>query len=211
MKKYLVIIILAVFTFTATAQDNKSKTILDKVSAKNKAYKTLYADFTFNMDNKAEDIHEISEGKIALKGNKYKLSLMGVNTYFDGKTQYAHLLDAEEVNITTPDNEDKEALNPATIFTIYQTGFQSKFVQQKEDIAIIDLFPTTNKEEKSFSKIRLWINTKTNQIQQLKSMGKDGNNITIKVNKIVPNIDLPDSDFIFDTKANPDVEINDLR
>ncbi len=211
MKKYLLLVVFAMFAFTVTAQKNKSQQILDKVSAKNREYKTLSADFTFSMDNKAEDIHEVSKGKIALKGDKYKLSLMGVDTYFDGKTQYAHLLDAEEVNITTPDTEEEEALNPSKIFTIYKTGFQSKFIQQKDNIAIIDLFPTTNKEEKSFSRIRLYINTQVNQIQQLESIGKDGNNITIKVDKIIPNLELPDSNFVFDAKANPDVEINDLR
>ncbi len=211
MKRYLAFIILVMFAMTTIAQTTKSKQLLDKVSAKNKEYKTLSAEFTFSMDNKEEDIHEISKGNIVLKGKKYKLSLMGVNTYFDGKTQYAHLIDAEEVNVTTPDETEKGSLNPSNIFSIYQTGFQSKWVEEKNHIAIIDLFPTKDRDEKSFSRIRLWVDTKSNQITQLKSVGKDGNDVTIKIEKIVPDIELPDSTFVFDAKANPDVEVIDLR
>lgn len=195
------------------AQDNKAKTILDKVSAKNKEYKSIAADFSYSLDNKEEDIHEVSEGKIILKNNKYKLSLMGTDIYFDGNLVYTHLIDAEEVSIKEPDEDEQETLNPAKIFSIYENGFTYKYVTQKtiqsKTYHIIDLFPTDS--EKSFSSIRLQINSQSNQIEKLISFGKDGNNVSIKLNKITPNIELKESDFVFNSKANPDVEIVDMR
>ncbi|RUT79231.1 LolA family protein [Ancylomarina longa] len=213
MKNIFCFLFIGMLSLNLVAQNNKAKSILDKVSAKNKEYKTIMADFTFSMDNKEEDIHEVSEGKIILKGDKYRLKLMGVDTYFDGTTIYSYLIDADEVSIKEPDEDDDEALNPAKIFSIYENGFTYKYVGEentaKGNYHLIDLFPDNT--DRGFSSIRLKINAKTNQIESLKSIGKDGNNISIVLKKLIPNLSYSDSDFIFDTKANPDVEINDMR
>jgi len=215
MKQFYSLIILSLLAFSSlfAQTDTKAKEILDKVSAKNKAYKTMTADFVFNMDNAEEDIHETSEGKIILKDNKYKLSIMGVDKYFDGTTLYTHIIDAEEVSITEPDEEDEEGLNPAKIFTIYETGFKYKYQAEKTINGrinhIIDLFPIDR--EQSFSRLRLSIDKTKLQINELKSIGKDGNNITVTVKKLIPDLIIDDTKFSFDSKANPDVELNDMR
>ncbi|MGQ1909866.1 LolA family protein [Marinifilum sp. RC60d5] len=213
MKNIFCLILIGITSLSISAQDNKAKSILDKVSAKNKEYKSIKANFTFSMDNEEEDIHEISEGNIILKGNKYRLKLMGVDTYFDGTTMYSHIIDAEEVNITEPEEDEDEALNPAKIFSIYETGFTYKYVNEEktntETVHVIDLFPIDT--DRGFSYIRLKINSKTNQISSLKSVGVDGNDVSIVLKNLTPNIQFSDSDFVFNTEENPDIEINDMR
>lgn len=215
MKNSILLIFLSILTLTGAAQEsNKAKDILDQLSAKNKSYNTIDAQFEFLMDNKEEDIHEKSAGILLLKGEKYKLSIMGVDTYFDGETIYSHIIDAEEVNIKEPDEEeDEEGLSPAKIFSIYEEGFKFKYVEEKiidgKAFHIIDLFPTDL--DKSFIKMTLYIDKKDMQINTLLSLGKDGNNISIKLSSFKANTEIDDSKFIFDTKANPDVEINDMR
>jgi len=213
MKKIFCFLLLGVLCFNLSAQDTKAKAILDKVSAKNKEFKSLKAEFTFSMDNAEEDIHEVSEGNIVLADNKYRLKLMGVDTYFDGTTIYSHIIDVDEVNITEPEEGDEEGLNPSKIFTIYESGFTYKYVKEEKkgniSFYVIDLFPEDT--EKEFTSIRLKINKDKNQIESLKSIGKDGNNVSITLKNFTPNLSYPDSYFIFDQKLNPDVEINDLR
>ena len=214
MKKIICLILLATFIGNLSAQqDNKAKEILDQVSQKNKSYHTIKALFTYSLDNAQEQIHETNKGQILLKGDKYSLQLMGVKTYFDGMIQYSFLEEAQEVTIRETDPEEEGSLNPATIFTLYETGFKYKYIKEQivkgKKIHSIDLFPTDL--DRSFSRIRLMIDQENMQILSLKSVGKDGNNITITVNKFTPNIPVKDSDFVFDTKANPDVEVNDLR
>lgn len=213
MKSILSFLLIGIVSLNLSAQDNKAKNILDKVSAKNKQYKSMMAEFSFELDNEEEDIHELSEGKITLKGNKYRLLLMGFDTYFDGTTQYQHNIDAEEVNIQTPDEDEDGALDPAKIFSIYEEGFTYKYISESTSdqgkFHIIELFPTN--DDMSFSSIKLFIDSKENQIKKLKSIGVDGNNITIKVLKLTPDVEVSEKEFIFDTKAHPDVEINDLR
>jgi len=214
MTKYISLLIISLISLNLAAQDNKAKTILDQVSAKNKEYTSMKADFTFNMDNETEDIHESSTGNIILQGNKYRLYLMDVYTYFDGTTIYQHLVDAEEVNIKEADEEDEEGgLNPTQIFTLYETGFKYSYIEEQTTDAgvfhVIDLFPLD--EERPFSRIRLHIDKTSLEIKSLVSIGKDGNNITIKLKNITPNQEFSDSDFIFDQAAHPDVEVVDMR
>lgn len=214
MTKYISLLFITLLSLNVSAQENKAKTILDKVSAINKEHSSVKAEFTFNMDNAEEDVHESSDGNIILKGNKYRLYLMDVYTYFDGKTMYQHLVDAEEVNIKEPDEEDEEAgLNPTQIFSLYETGFKFSYVEEQKTpvgtFHVIDLFPLD--EERPFSRIKLHIDAKTLEMKSLVSIGKDGNNITIKIKKFEPNIELKDSDFVFDQVANPDVEVIDMR
>jgi len=214
MTKYISLLFITLLSLNVSAQENKAKTILDKVSAINKEHSSVKAEFTFNMDNAEEDVHESSDGNIILKGNKYRLYLMDVYTYFDGKTIYQHLVDAEEVNIKEPDEEDEEdGLNPTQIFSLYENGFKFGYVEEQKTPAgtfhVIDLFPLD--EEKPFSRIRLHIDTKSLEMKSLVSIGKDGNNITIKIKKFEPNVEFKDSDFVFDQVANPDVEVVDMR
>lgn len=213
MKKAFIFLAMGIICFNLVAQENKAKAILDKVSSKNKEYKSIKADFTFSMDNEEENIHEVSEGNIILKGDKYRLKLMGVDTYFDGTTLYSHLIDANELNIKEPDEDDDQALNPAKIFSIYENGFTAKYVSEekttKGNFHVIDLYPENT--DKGFLYIRLRINQNDNQIESLKSVGKDGNNISIVLKKLTPNLEFSDLDFVFNTKTHPEVEINDMR
>ena len=214
MTKYISLLIISLLTLNLSAQENKAKTILDKVSAINKEYSSIKAEFSFSMDNAEEDIHESSDGNIILKGDKYRLFLMDVDTYFDGKTIYQHLIDAEEVNIKEPDEEDGESgISPTKIFNLYETGFKYSYVEEQTTphgtFHVIDLFPLDL--DRPFSRIRLHIDIKSLEMKSLVSIRKDGNNITVKIKTFKPNLEFKDSDFVFDQTANPDVEVVDMR
>ena len=56
------------------------------------------------------------------------------------------------------------------------------------------------------------MNTKTNQVEEVTSFGKDGNNVVISIKSLKkPDKELSDDFFRFDTAAHPDVEVVDLR
>ena len=219
MKFILSISLLAVIFFNSYAQDDyeqnvkKAKEILDKVSAKTKSYKTISADFTFSMENLQEDISETNEGTILIKGDKYKVSLMEVDTYYDGKAIYTYMKEAEEVNVTEPDPDDEETLNPATIFTIYETGFKYRYIGEKTEngktFYEIDLYPENR--DKPYSRIKLRILKDDLQLYSLRQVGKDGNNYTVVVKSMKTNIPLDDSMFVFDPAKHPDVDVIDMR
>lgn len=209
--RYISTIFLSLFSLLSMAQNNNEpKEILDKAAAKFKAYPAAEVMFTLEMENKAEDIHETHEGKAYMKGNLYKLDLMDVENYYDGKYIYTYMPEVQEVNIKNPNDDEEEFLNPTTLFDIHNKGFRQQLVNHTDGLAYIELFPTT--EGKNFSKIGIWVKTATSSIQKVTSFGKDGNNVTVTIKAIKQPATIPaDSFFKFDTTRHPEVEVVDLR
>ena len=200
---------------TATYQqvDAKAKTILDQVSAKTKAFKTINAEFGIVVENKQEKSKDSKKGTIWIKSNKYKIDLASSIIFNDGKTQWSYMKDANEVNVTTSDLNDDSSLNPAKMFTIYEKGYKIKFIAEKfEDTRAlyeIELYP--NDLKKDFTKITLKIDKTKMQIFSMKRFGKDGTDYLIEVVKIETDKEMPEVMFTFDKTKFPKVEINDMR
>jgi outer membrane lipoprotein-sorting protein len=193
--------------------DPKAKTILDQVSAKTKAYKTIEAEFGIVVESKQEKTKDSKKGKIWIKGSKYKVDLASSNIFNDGKTQWTYMKDANEVNITTPDPNDDSSLNLAKMFTIYEKGYKIRYIGEKFENARalyeIELYPIDLK--KDFTKITLKIDKTKMQIFSMKRLGKDGTDYLIEVVKMDTDKEMADVMFTFDKTKYPKVEVNDMR
>ncbi len=227
--RYLTTIIAIFFSFALlNAQtfenDLKAKEIIEKLSKKTKSYSTIIADFSFKMDNQQEDISEEFDGKVLVKGDKYHLSIMGTETYSDGITIWTHMTDAEELNITNRDPEDDSFLNnPRKIFSITEDDYKLKYFGEitRDDIVLekIELYPVKldqglqpgDEGASDLSKIIILVVKSDNSIKEVSYHGKDGNIYTVTLNSFVTNKPLEDSEFTFDFKKCPDVEVIDLR
>jgi outer membrane lipoprotein-sorting protein len=216
MKKilFLTVIIFAAL-FAQAQQDAKAKGILDQVSGKTRSFKSISADFSFSMVNKAMSINEKNDGSIKLKGQKYLVDLpgAGIKIYSDGKTNWNYMKQGNQVTISTLDEDSGELMDPTSLFTIYEKGFTSKFVAEKnvggKTVYQIELFP--DKKEYDVSKVTIDINKETMMIQSAQLVGNDANIYGIVVKKMETNKEFSDAEFAFDAKKFPDVEIIDLR
>jgi outer membrane lipoprotein-sorting protein len=212
---FLTSAVLLIAFFAQAQQDAKAKGILDEVSAKTRSFKTISADFSFSMENKAMSINEKNDGSIKLKGQKYFVDLpgAGIKVYSDGKTNWNYMKQGNQVTISTIDEGSSELMDPSSLFSIYEKGFTSKFIAEKtvggKVVYQIDLFP--DKKEYDVSKISIEINKATMMIQSAQLFGNDGNLYGITVKKMETNKEFTDSDFAFDAKKFPDVEVIDLR
>lgn len=211
MRHLTTLLLLIITGFSLQAQnDPKAKEILDRSATKFKSYKAVEVDFNLSMENKAEDIHEAHKGQAWMKGNLYKLNLMEVENYYDGKNIYTYMPEANEVNIKNPEEEEEEMLNPTNLFDIHNKGFVQKLVSNDNGVAYIELIPTDQK--RNFRKIGIWVNPATAMIQKVTSFGKDGNDVIITINSIKQPASVPADDFFkFDEKKHPGVEIIDMR
>lgn len=216
MKIIITLFSIGIFLLTQTnsfSQENKAKEILDKVSVKTKSFSCIQVDFKFTMENQKENISEKQNGELWIKGEKYKLDLMGTETYYDGTTVWTYLKDANEVNISEPDENSDEMLNPAKILNMYETGFKYYFKQEIFDanrpLYIIDLIPIDL--TKDFSRIRLTIDKSKDLIYEIKRFGKDGNIYTITIGQYTTTKIFTDSMFKFDATKFPGVEVIDMR
>jgi len=219
MKKILIISALIInSTFgIVTAQedknvkDPKAKVILDKLSAQNKSYKSIEAEFEYKLVNTADGIDETQSGKILFSGNKYKLNIAGQEIVSDGETMWTFIADADEVQISEVPEEaegDDSFLNPSSIFTLYEKGF--KYTYDKEEsvngktVDVIRLYPD-NPEEKSFHTIILKVIQENTQIHSMTIKSKDGNNFTYVLKTFKPNAPINATSFKFDESKAGDV------
>lgn len=214
-RTFLIITLLLLAIFTQAQQDSKAKGILDDVTAKTKTFKTISADFTFSMENKEMEIDEKNDGSIKLKDKKYVVDLpdAGIKVFSDGTTSWNYMKQGNQVTVSTIEDMGNELMDPSSLFSIYEKGFSSKFVAEKnvggKSVYQIDLFP--EEDVYDVSKITIEINKSTMMIQSATLYGTDGNLYGIVVKKMETNQDFSDADFIFDAKKFPDVEIIDLR
>jgi outer membrane lipoprotein-sorting protein len=214
-KVFLVIIILISYLSSFAQQDEKAKNILGQVSSKTRSFKTIEADFLFTMDNDEMDIHEANDGTIKLKGGKYAVVLpdAGVKIYSDGETLWNYMKDGNQVTISTVDEENSDLMDPSSLFSIYEKGFQSKFIEEKKEgnrtLYIIELYPDERFQD--ISKISLSINKATMMIDTATLYGTDDNLYGIKVKKMETNKSFPDSSFVFNADEYKDVEVIDFR
>jgi outer membrane lipoprotein-sorting protein len=214
--KNIIITSLIVFLNIASyaQQDPDAKVILDKLSSVTKSHKNIQADFNIVYQNDKDNINNNSNGQITMMGDKYKLNFMGTISFFDGKTQWSYLKDANEVNITEPEPDDEDIFNnPKKLFTIYENDFKYQLISNMKEngtnYSLVDLYPKNINED--YSRIRLQINTDKYYLESATIFGKDGSHYNIKITKYVTDLKLDDSFFVFDSKKFPDVEVVDMR
>ena len=214
MKKIIVVILSLGFLSVNAQYDKKAKEILDKVSAKNKAFSTEKVEFLYIQENVNDKTKNVKNGSLLLKGTKYKLDLMGNTILCDAKTIWSYIKETNEVNISNVADQEGSLLNPAKVFTMYEKGFKYKFIRERfEDnrsVYEIELYPE-KVNESQYSKVRLLVDKDKTQLYLIQYFAKDANRVTIEIQKITPNEAVADNVFNFDKTKYPKVEVVDMR
>lgn len=192
--------------------DPKAKSLLDKAVAVMENKKGMDIQFTIEVLNMRNNKTESFDGSALLKGEKFKLSLRGVDTYFDGQTQAVHMTKEKEVTISTPDKDDLKDLNPLLLMKSYKTDYKMRYIgadnYEGKLCEEVELYP--NDLNSDYSIIHLMFEKKSMLLQNITLRGKGGIHTHFKVNKISQK-ELSDTEFVFDAKKYPNVEVVDLR
>lgn len=212
--KYTLMLMVLLSSFMIQAQsDAEATTILNKVSAKYKAYTTLKTDFTIKIHFPDAKTDIIKKGTLHLKGPKFKMQIDDVISICDGKNIWNYLPKEKQVQVSLYDKSDGN-ISPEKIFSFWQKDYIYRVKENKvvdgKNIATIEMSPTTKKNGSIF-KIDLSINTGTNEIVSFLLYEKNGTRTTYSLSNTTPNIVLAETFFSFDPKQFPAVEVVDLR
>jgi outer membrane lipoprotein-sorting protein len=213
--------ILLFSSFRITAQSNpseaKAKKILDGLSSKNKAYKSIQAEFSILVENKANRTNEKQDGRILVKGKKYRIETSGQTVINDSKSIHTIIKEAAEIQLSDADEKEKSenAITPSNIFSIYEKGFKFEFVKEEKTkkgnvVQIVKLYPTEPKK-KNYHTLVLTIDKQKAEITSFRIMGKDGTETTYTIRKFLPNANISEDSFSFNQKNYPGYELIDLR
>ena len=160
MKKFAILMILAVMAVAASAQnvDGGANELMKKVSLQYQKYNTLQFHYTLKT-TKDDKTLGVSEGDFYLKGNKYKTNFAGVQYFCDGVSIWSYDKSANEVSIYEYDpDDDQNLMNPQRILKDWSAQFRAKFIrdefQNNVQYSIVDLTPKT---AQSYYRIRVYI------------------------------------------------------
>lgn len=197
---YLLVLAVCLSISVFAQKDKQAREVLDKTANTLKQAGGIKATFGGT-----------GNGTLLLKGEQFYLNSSGVQSWFDGKTQWSYLDSSEEVNISNPTPEELQTINPYALLSLYKNGYKYKYIgeksrngkqgyevlltpEKKGDIASITLFVSKN-----YQPIYIKV-TQTN-----KSINE------IIVNSYQTNQSFNDATFKFDKKKFPNAEVIDLR
>lgn len=213
MKKIAWILgLLTVLILPATAQkDKRAQAILDAMSKKYKALKAYQADFTYA--SAGGGAKESYKGTLAVKNERFRLTLGGQEVFNDGKTMSTYIKESNEVNVQDYDASAANELNPTQIYSIYKRGFDYQFLREQKQggrtLEVIELTP--NRQKSAIAKIQISVDKADQSVRNWLIINKDGKRTTYTITKFTPNPNVPDSYFVFDKARYPGVEVVDLR
>ena len=195
------------FQLISFGQDDKANDILKQLSEKTRSYETMDVDFDFNFVNLSQDINEAQKGNIKIHKNKFRLNLNQQLIISDDSTQWIFLKESNELQIMEYDSED-DMLSPNKLFTIYEKGYKSNYVETTESNHVIDLFPIESNE---FKNIQIQVDINKIQLKKIILFDKNGGSFSYVITRFETNNDLASELFKFNVEDYNDVEIIDLR
>jgi outer membrane lipoprotein carrier protein len=189
----------------AQGQDNvkKAKDILNKLSKNYKGYKSIKAGFTITSEN--VDKTKVSQaGTIWIKHKAFKIEMSDQDIVCDGSTIWTAQKEVLEVTIKDYKPTDNE-IQPAEIFSLWEKGFDyvwtEKVTEGGKSLDVIDLVPSTGKESKDYSKVKLKVDAASNTIVSCTIIKKSGVKISYTLTSQAKNPKLDKNFFEMDTEA----------
>ena len=117
-KTILTMALLLLVAVTAGAQT--AQQVLDKCVKAVSVDAGVSANFTMTSAQYGD-----AQGTIAIKGKKFHMTSNVSNMWFDGQTLWTYMAKNEEVNISTPTQQQLQSLNPYNFIGLYKQGYQS--------------------------------------------------------------------------------------
>lgn len=223
MKYIIAIMMITFFLVTGFSQkkdftkiqdvDPEAQKVLDKVSKKYEAYKTIEATFSLKIEIPEEPIDE-QIGKLKQEGEKYNVDLNDYSMICDGENFWVHNKRNEEVQLNDPPEEEEEMMAPQDFYNFYKKGkylyaLTNAIVEKGIPLLQIEFKPLESDSE--YSKIRMTIEKKTSAVKRIKVFSKDGSRFTLEIQKFKANKKFTKADFTFDKSKFPNAHLEDLR
>jgi outer membrane lipoprotein-sorting protein len=203
MKKLGILLLAALLSMgTAMARkDAKAREVLDKTASALKASGSVKAEFNGSI-----------KGTLKMRGTQFYLSANGVECWYDGKTQWSYLKNAEEVSISTPTLEEAQATNPYLLLSSYQTGYDYEYggtlIFRSRNVHKVVLTPD---QASTVRRITLYVGTYDYQPAYIKVEDTRGKSVEMYVTTYNKGQNYTITTFRFDPKKYPNAEIVDMR
>lgn len=196
------------------ANGQTSEKILNDLSAKAKKYTSVYAEYSSQLVDKANDVDIRQSGKVYVKGEKYNLELGDYTMISDGESVWTFEKAANDCYVDYLEDVADGALSPSRMFTIWEEGFKHELKGEVKEggktLHWINLYPL-NPGEKNYHTIQLYVDKDKIEVVKFIVKGREGNDIIYAIDMFTPNKEMADELFKFNARKFPGVNIIDNR
>ncbi len=177
--------------------------ILNDAANRYQSHKSITATFTITESGNSVN------GTIVVAGDRFNVKTPMMTIWYDGRTQWTYSPSAQEVNITEPNVEELQQINPFAIISAFRKNYKATMLSKTANRYCIKLTPISAGSD--ISQTTLTLNASTLFPTEIHLITDNNNAITISVKDVKIGKSLPISAFTFDAKNYPDAEIVDLR
>jgi outer membrane lipoprotein-sorting protein len=208
MRKLLAILLAFAQVAHAQSSHEAAKKWLEEASQTLKEQRTVDIGFTYTFSNERVNppVKRSEKGELQLKGDAYRLVLMGSEQICDGKMVYTILHEDEEVQKAPAqsDNPEEESFHPMQVLELYKKNFSYKLGGKEtvkgQEVQYIVLMPNASEQ---LQRVVVGIYTKSKQLYSYEQQGTDGTVTRFVVDTYSANTSLPAHYFQFDPKRFP--------
>ena len=193
-------ITIVMLLIAAASYGQTAKQVLDKAAAAVSNKSGVTASFTI----KGGQMND--KGTIAIKGKKFHATTSNAIIWFDGKTQWTYVKKNDEVNVSTPNESQLQALNPYNFIYMYKKGYSYTMTKKSGNY---EIHLTATDKKRSVQEMYITVNQKTYIPSQIRVKQSKGWNTIDVLN--LKNANLSDGTFRFNSKDFPQAEVIDLR
>lgn len=221
MKNILFLTLLSIISLSLQGQnainesDPEAKAALEKLRKKYDGYKSMEVDFRLEISIPEQPV-EIQNGSLARQGDMYHMNLASYTAISDGTAIWLILHNNKEVQVNDiPDpDEDDSILSPQAIMSLYENGdyvylLTNELPEKGKVVQQIEFKPLDIDSE--YSKLRMTIDKKANELIRVKAFAKDGSRYTFYMDKMTPNKSFEKNYFSFNKEDYPGYYVEDLR
>ena len=195
---------------TLGVQAQNAKEILDATAARMTASGGVRTQFKATQFQGTTPESETT-GTLLISGQQFQMETPEMITWFDGKTQWAMLKGAGEVNVSEPTEEERAAMNPSTLINIYKKGYSYKLKKSTlRGKPTYEIHLKAKNKKAAFTEIYVDVEQGTHNPLCLRAK-RDGNWMRLAILSFQPGQTLPATTFNFPKKDYPDIEVIDLR
>jgi outer membrane lipoprotein-sorting protein len=201
MMRRVILFLAVLFLMGGNAMAQTARQVLDKCAAVVSKPDGATANFSMTSAQYGN-----ASGTISIKGQKFYMHSSATTMWFDGTTLWTYMSQNEEVNISTPTQQQLQSLNPYHFINLYKQGYNATLATAATtytvhltatdpQLKISEAFLTVDKTTYAPKEIKLLQGTKwtTFTVSGLKAERQN------------------DAKFRFNSSDYPDAELIDLR
>lgn len=212
IKKIVCFSLIIVCSIGLMAQSSKVLKDIKKVIKQLEKH-TYQSDFTLDYYSAVDNTHAPRSGVFCIQQSAFSLLLGGIQTLYDGKTQWVYMAENNEVTISEPDSEELVQSNP---WEMIQSYFKTHRVAYGDPISNeVTMYyfypPKEDKDEVEYFRIELDVVNESHLPKRLIIFQKNGDIIRFDWENLEKIATKNIKEFQFDASQYPNVERNDMR